>query len=56
MRLCEVLDFSRYLRWLEHQEKAEREAWLGMHPEPPGMYGPNEPEYTEADLKPYPNP
>ena len=53
MRLCELLDFARYLRWLEQQAKEEREAWLGFgsaHVDQ--AYGPDEPEYTEADLKP----
>jgi hypothetical protein len=52
IRVWEVIDFARYLRWQEHLVKEEREAWLGLRPEPPGMYGPDEPEYTEADLKP----
>jgi len=49
-RLCEILDFARFLYWLELQEKEERDAWLTFGREPPGMYGPDEPEYTEADL------
>ena len=50
IRLCELLDFARYLRWLEQQDKEERNAWLTFGPEPAEMYGPDEPEYTEADL------
>jgi len=57
MRLCELLDFARYLRWLEQQEKEEREAWLNFgQAHLTEAYGPDEPEYTEADLKPDPNP
>ncbi len=53
LRLCEVLDFARYLRWLEHRDKQEREDWerFGLA----GLaqaYGPDEPEHTEADLEP----
>jgi hypothetical protein len=51
-RRCEVLDFARYLYWLEQQAKEEREAWLTFGLDRPELYGPNEPEYTEADLKP----
>ena len=56
-RLCELLDFARFLYWLEQQEKEEREDWQRF-----GLahlaqaYGPDEPEYTEADLKPELNP
>jgi hypothetical protein len=55
-RLGEVLDFARFVYWLERQEKEEFDAWhrfgQGQWDE---LYGPNEPEYTEADIKPEPN-
>ncbi len=57
IRLCELLDFARYLRWLEERAKQERDDWLrfGQAGQEAG-YGPDEPEYTEADLKPELNP
>lgn len=58
LRLCELLDFARFLYWLERQEKEEREDWqrFGME-QFARSYGPDEPEYTEADImKPEPNP
>jgi len=58
IRLCELLDFARFLRWLEQQEKEECDDWLHFGTEQFAQaYGPDEPEYTEADvLKPEPNP
>ena len=50
-RLREVLDFARFV-----SRRAEGEAWTGFALE--GLrraYGPDEPEYTEADLKPEPH-
>jgi hypothetical protein len=56
-RLAEVLDFARFLYWLERQAKEEAEDWqrfgLEQHAR---AYGPDEPDYTEADVKPGPNP
>ena len=56
-RLYELLDFARFLYWLEQQEKEEREDWLRFGMESFAQaYGPDEPEYTEADIiKPEPN-
>jgi hypothetical protein len=52
-RVCEVLDFARFLRWREEQEKQEREDWQRFgQAQLAKAYGPDEPEYTEADLKP----
>jgi hypothetical protein len=52
-RLWEVLDFARYLRWLEKEEKEERDAWHRLSPSIAAeLSGPDEPEYTEADIKP----
>ena len=48
VRLREVLDFALFVG-----RQAEREAWTGLALE--GLeraYGPDEPEYGEADLKP----
>jgi hypothetical protein len=52
-RLCEVLDFAGYLRWLEHRNQEERRDWqqFGLS-QFARAYGPEEPEYTAADLKP----
>jgi hypothetical protein len=53
MRLYEVLDFARYLYWLEGRAREELEDWKRA-----GMtafakcYGPDEPEYTLDDVKP----
>ncbi len=47
-RLREVLDFALFV-----SRQSEREAWTGLALD--GLaraYGPDEPEYTEADLKP----
>jgi hypothetical protein len=57
-RLSELLDFARFLYWLERQEKEEREDWLRFGTDQFAQaYGPDEPEYTEADiLKPESNP
>ena len=56
-RLGEVLDFARFLYWLERQAKDEAEDWhrFGLD-QFAKAYGPDEPEYTEADVKPGPNP
>ena len=51
-RLREVLDFARFL-----SRRAEGDAWTGLALEQlRRAYGPDEPEYTEADLKPEPRP
>jgi hypothetical protein len=52
-RLCELLDFARFLYWLERQAQEEAEDWsrFGMQ-NLAQCYGPDEPEYTEADIKP----
>ncbi len=47
-RLREVLDFAEFLSWQE-----ERQAWRQFgQGQFARAYGPNEPEYTSADLKP----
>lgn len=47
-RVREVLDFARFLRWQE-----EREQWRQFgQAQLARAYGPDEPEYTEADIKP----
>ncbi|MEX0677265.1 MAG: hypothetical protein WD063_09330 [Pirellulales bacterium] len=47
-RLREVLHFAEFLNWRE-----EREAWRQFgQPQLARAYGPDEPEYTLADLKP----
>jgi hypothetical protein len=52
-RRVEVLDFVRYLYWLEQRAKEERESWQRFGLEQfAKCYGPNEPEYTLDDLKP----
>jgi hypothetical protein len=52
-RLSEIYDFARYLRWLEQQEKEERAAWTSWSPSQiEQLYGPDDDEYTEADIKP----
>ena len=56
-RLWEVLDFARYLRWLEKEEKEEHDAWHRLNPAlAADLSGPDEPEYTEGDIKPGLNP
>ena len=46
-RLREVLDFAEFLSWQE-----ERQAWRRFgQAQFARAYGPNEPEYTSADLK-----
>jgi hypothetical protein len=52
-RQYEVLDFARYLCWLEKREQEEIADWqrFGMS-QLAKCYGPDEPEYTEADIKP----
>ena len=51
-RVREVYDFARFLEAQEEREQWQRfgAAQLGR------AYGPNEPEYAEADLKPGPTP
>ena len=47
-RLSELLDFARFLRW-----RTDREYWQEMgRANPAHAYGDDEPEYTDADLKP----
>ncbi len=51
-RLREVLDFARFLNWQE-----ERTAWGQFgQAQFARAYGPNEPEYSTADLKRGPKP
>jgi hypothetical protein len=51
-RLWKDLDFVRYLRWLEKEAKVEADAWGRLSPRAaPELYWPNEPEYTEGDIK-----
>ena len=46
-RLRELLDFAQFLRWQE-----ERDDWRRFgQAQFAKAYGPDEPEYTEADLK-----
>lgn len=46
-RLRELLDFAEFLSWQE-----ERQAWRQFgQAQFARAYGPNEPEYTHADLK-----
>jgi hypothetical protein len=46
-RLRELLDFAEFLSWRE-----EREGWRQFgQAQLARAYGPNEPEYTSADLK-----
>jgi hypothetical protein len=53
LRVAEVLDFVRYLYWLEQRGKEELESWqrFGLQ-QFAKCYGPEEPEYTLDDLKP----
>ncbi len=51
-RLHEVLDFARFVLGREEQEQWQR---FGR-PQFAKAYGPAEPEYTAADLKPVGNP
>ena len=47
-RLSELLDFARFLRW-----RADRVSWQEMgRANLSRAYGDDEPEYTDADLKP----
>ena len=47
-RLGELLDFARFLSWQE-----ENEAWRQFgRQQLARAYGPDEPEYTEADIRP----
>jgi hypothetical protein len=51
-RLWEVLDFARYLRWLEKEAREEFEDWHRLNPAQAVLLeGPDEPGYTEADIK-----
>jgi hypothetical protein len=51
-QLREVLDFAQFVR-----ARQEREEWRRFGGQQLARaYGPNEPEYTEADLKPELNP
>jgi hypothetical protein len=51
-RWREVLDFAEFLTWQE-----ERQAWRHFgQAQFARAYGPNEPPYTSADLKPERNP
>lgn len=51
-RLWEVLDFARYLRWLEKEAREEFEDWHRHSPAQAAFLdGPEEAEYTEADIK-----
>lgn len=51
-RLLELLDFARFLNWQEEQA-----AWRQFgRSQFARAYGPNEPEYTSADLKPESSP
>jgi hypothetical protein len=53
-RLCALVDFARFLLWLEKRGKEECDDWLRFGMEQFAQaYGPDEPEYTEADtIKP----
>ncbi len=45
------------LRWLEERDRQEREDWQRFGQSSfAKAYGPDEPEYTDADLKPELNP
>jgi hypothetical protein len=51
-RLWEVLDFARYLRWLEKEANEECAAWHRLNAAQAALSdGPEEPVYTEADIK-----
>jgi hypothetical protein len=47
-RLREILDFAAFLSWQEEREAGR----LFGQSQLARAYGPNEPEYTKADLKP----
>ena len=52
-RLCEVIDFTRYLHWLEQHDQEERAAWQAFGlAQLARAYGTDEPEYSEADFRP----
>ena len=47
-RLSEVLEFAQFLNWQE-----ERREWIQLgQSQLARAYGPDEPDYSEADLKP----
>lgn len=51
-RLGEVLDFARFLYWLERQAKEEADDWQRFGLEQLARAcGPDEPEYTEAGIR-----
>jgi hypothetical protein len=54
-RVVQVADFAQYLGWLENGKTENARDWgtfgLGQLAK---CYGPDEPEYTDADLKPEP--
>ncbi len=51
-RLRDIVDFAQFLSWQE-----ERTAWRQFgQSQLARAYGPNEPEYSPADLKREPNP
>ena len=51
-RLWEVLDFARYLRWLEKEAGEECADWHRLNAAQAALlHGPEDPEYTEADIK-----
>ena len=54
-RLGDIFDFAVFLSWREAEEKQERDEWrqFGLS-QLARAYGDDEPEYTEADLKPGP--
>jgi hypothetical protein len=46
-RLRQILDYARFLSWAEEREDWQQFGRLQLA----RAYGPDEPEYTEADLK-----
>jgi hypothetical protein len=56
-RLVQVLDFARFVYWLERQARDEVADWQRFGWEQfARAYGPDEPEYTETDVRPEANP
>lgn len=52
-RQRELLSYARYLHWQDRETRDELEDWTRFGEEEwSGLYGPDEPEYTEADIKP----